>query len=29
MPEMTYFGVETPLLRQFYLTDSAIESYKF
>ncbi|MEG4861189.1 hypothetical protein QUA83_28000 [Microcoleus sp. K1-B1] len=29
MPEMTYFGVSTRLLRQFHLTDSAIESYKF
>jgi len=29
IPEMTYFGVSTRLLRQFYLSDNAIESYKF
>jgi hypothetical protein len=26
---MTYSGVSTGLLGQFYLTDSAIENYKF
>lgn len=29
IPEMTYFGVSTRLLRQFYFSDNAIQSYKF